>query len=241
MQAALFRDERHGQPIFSKRRSACAKLFDVMTALPIRSIAIVGGGTAGWMTAVSLAMFFKAANVRVRLIESEQIGTIGVGEATIPPIMHFIRGGGDRRERPRPQDPVDLQIGHRVQGLDANWPQLPASLRTNRLRLGTRRFLGLLAESLSRGKGEQARGIFAGGDGGLRCEIHAAGASRQFALGKNHLRLALRRLAVRAIPAHHRRGPRRRAHGRQSQIGGAAVGQRLHPCPHPRERRTGRG
>jgi len=63
-----------------------------MTALPIRSIAIVGGGTAGWMTAVSLAKFFKAANVRVRLIESEQIGTIGVGEATIPPIMHFIRG-----------------------------------------------------------------------------------------------------------------------------------------------------
>jgi tryptophan 7-halogenase len=65
-----------------------------MTALPIRSIAIVGGGTAGWMTAVSLAMFFRAANVRVRLIESEQIGTIGVGEATIPPIMHFIRGAG---------------------------------------------------------------------------------------------------------------------------------------------------
>ncbi len=65
-----------------------------MTALPIRSIAIVGGGTAGWMTAVSLAKFFKASNVRVRLIESEQIGTIGVGEATIPPIMHFIRGAG---------------------------------------------------------------------------------------------------------------------------------------------------
>ena len=65
-----------------------------MTALPIRSIAIVGGGTAGWMTAVSLAKFFKASNVRVRLIESEQIGTIGVGEATIPPIMHFIRAAG---------------------------------------------------------------------------------------------------------------------------------------------------
>ncbi len=65
-----------------------------MTELPIRSIAIVGGGTAGWMTAVSLAKFFKASNVRVRLIESEQIGTIGVGEATIPPIMHFIRAAG---------------------------------------------------------------------------------------------------------------------------------------------------
>ena len=65
-----------------------------MTALPIRSIAIVGGGTAGWMTAVSVAKFFKASNLRVRLIESEQIGTIGVGEATIPPIMHFIHAAG---------------------------------------------------------------------------------------------------------------------------------------------------
>jgi tryptophan halogenase len=64
-----------------------------MTALPIRSIAIVGGGTAGWMTAVSLGRFFKTL-VRIRLIESEQIGTVGVGEATIPPIMHFIRAAG---------------------------------------------------------------------------------------------------------------------------------------------------
>ncbi len=64
-----------------------------MTALPIRSIAIVGGGTAGWMTAVSLAKFFKTL-VSIRLIESEQIGIVGVGEATIPPIMHFIHAAG---------------------------------------------------------------------------------------------------------------------------------------------------
>jgi tryptophan 7-halogenase len=65
-----------------------------MSALPIRSIAIVGGGTAGWMTAVSLAKMFRRANTSIRLIESEQIGIIGVGEATIPPIMHFIRAAG---------------------------------------------------------------------------------------------------------------------------------------------------
>ena len=65
-----------------------------MTTSPIRSIAIVGGGTAGWMTAVSLAKYLKSLHVSIRLIESDQISTIGVGEATIPPIMHFIRAAG---------------------------------------------------------------------------------------------------------------------------------------------------
>jgi tryptophan halogenase len=82
------------------RPFSCLPFAGVPVAVrPPFKLVIVGGGTAGWMAAAAFSAVFKPHQMSIQLVESSEIGIVGVGEATLPHIRFFNRRMGiDERE-----------------------------------------------------------------------------------------------------------------------------------------------
>jgi len=76
-------------------------------------LVIVGGGTAGWMCAAACAAKLDPTRFRVRLVESEEISTVGVGEAMPPRQREALWGGRNPLLPPTDEEPPPVlhQIG----------------------------------------------------------------------------------------------------------------------------------
>jgi tryptophan halogenase len=83
----------------------------------LNKIVVVGGGSAGWICAAMLSHYFQNGPTQVELIESEEIGTIGVGESTIPPFLQLIRTLGINEQEFIQETQAAFKLGIRFE----NW------------------------------------------------------------------------------------------------------------------------
>lgn len=93
---------------------------------PIRSVLIVGGGTAGWLTATFLARALGTASaqgVRITLVESSEIGIIGVGEGTFPSLKGTLAAIGIDEARFLRESTATFKQGIKF----AHWVRAPGS------------------------------------------------------------------------------------------------------------------
>ena len=78
---------------------------------PLKKICIVGGGTAGWIAAALMAEHFKGRMAEVELVESDDIGTIGVGESTVPPFLEMLKKLGINEQDFIQQTQASFKLG----------------------------------------------------------------------------------------------------------------------------------
>ncbi|MEJ6475441.1 tryptophan halogenase family protein [Pseudoalteromonas piscicida] len=86
-----------------------------MTSCEIKNVVILGGGTAGWLSAAMLSKVM-GNTINITVVDSAKIGTVGVGEASIPPLVDFNRALGiDEREFMRKTN-ATIKLGIQFEG-----------------------------------------------------------------------------------------------------------------------------
>ena len=83
---------------------------------PVRHVCVVGGGTAGWMTALLLATSAYGPRLQVTVLESPQVGIIGVGEGSTPWLRGFFEGLGIEESEWMPACNATYKSGITFQG-----------------------------------------------------------------------------------------------------------------------------
>ena len=208
---------------------------------PIQHILIVGGGTAGWLTAAFLARTLgtAAGGLRVTLVESSEIGIIGVGEGTFPSIRGTLHA-------------IGLDEARFVRECDATFKQGVNFVDWSGV--GERYFHPFNAPSQRPGAPELLPYWLLGEAGDrarspTRCRCSSAWPTPSRApkrasdgdwLGPDELRVPLRRRQVRHAAGHARAVAGRRAHDRDGRARRAARGRPHRRRRHARPRRAGR-